>query len=84
MKSLPNRNWRTVRPRFLEEQDETKSPNDRPGLKNGEIFGNPKLLICFLGFPVIKPLELKTPALFCSPDSWQVLSCHRKAETFAS
>lgn len=84
MKSLPNTNWRTVRPRLLEEQDEPKFPSDRPSLKNSEIFRNPKLLICFLGFPIIKPLELKTPALLCNPDSREVLSCNMKAEIFAS
>lgn len=69
-----------MRSRLLEEHD--KSQNDRTSLKNGKTFRNPKLLIHFLGFPIIKPLELKTPALFCSPDNWEVLSHHIKAEIF--
>lgn len=53
-------------------------------LKTGETVRIPKLSICFLGFPNINSLELKTPALLCSLDSWELLSHLIKAEIFAS
>lgn len=51
--------------RLLEEQDKRQNPQ-MTGLaqKNGETFRNPKLLIRFLAFPVIKPLELNALQLF--------------------
>lgn len=53
-------------------------------LKTGETVRIPKLSICFLGFPNINSLELKTPALLRSLDSGELLSRLIKPEIFAS
>lgn len=43
-----------------------------------------EISICFLGFPNVNSLELKSPALHRSLDSWELLSDLIKAEIFAS